>query len=830
MGTDPEFKRKSRKLGERLLKKKSSSNIWKDQKLKNAEKREKALLAANAELKQLNKSAESDQHAKKKGAKFSISIAVPGSFLNNGQSPELRTYMSGQIARAATLFCVDDVIVYDETCKMTQENVDAYWSGKWRGDVAPSDSNFEACFHLARILEYVECPQYLRKYLFPFQKPLKYAGLLNPLDAHHHLRSDDISIPFREGVELELEEKIHLPAATRVTVEITNLGENSKRYRGKLSSARKVREKTGKRKFDVIIGTSPRGEPVTDMFLNTLNDIRVLLVFGGVSGVDAALEAEEALTETRAEEAFDRLIVFLRDNFHVLLVAPTAISSAVFQLFLKQQQCLEFAMLSVFPKVLYSASRCAAVQRSAASDTFSVSRALPMPHSVSHSAKNNYTNSVNKPDNNDKSGQEEDGSVFLIHFISTFKAVDVGMYHACVASFYNQKWFLSCAILSEAIFGDGKSVQPTKKSSAFEEQIVSNSSSALNTKTIILQSDISTTQCFSDIGFIRLAEYDHFMLLLCKPISYGGWPVVLTISSYSRSRLSSQRKLSQRMLFAYDWWGWAKWLTVSTIVIGSISYMGYLVTPDWREIVDSKHYYSNWKIRTYLSLPFNAASRLVGGIANREIPVWLREPVLGFFARMYDCRMDEAVQSDFRAYPSFAAFFNRQLKKEVRPISASSLVSPADGVVLHYGKVEDGKIEYVKGHDYEVASFLGDVEMTQRDELDLYQVVIYLAPGNYHAFHSPARWVAKMCRHVPGLLLSVRPALLSHVPHLFCLNERVVLNGTWKHGFFSLSAVAATNVGDIVIDAVFQAPPTIRFAIKAGDPLRYGQSLIIDGV
>uniref|UniRef100_A0A0K0DM90 Phosphatidylserine decarboxylase n=1 Tax=Angiostrongylus cantonensis TaxID=6313 RepID=A0A0K0DM90_ANGCA len=172
-------------------------------------------------------------------------------------------------------------------------------------------------------------------------------------------------------------------------------------------------------------------------------------------------------------------------------------------------------------------------------------------------------------------------------------------------------------------------------------------------------------------------------------------------------------------------------------------------------------------------------------------------------------------------------------------------VSPADGVVLHYGKVEDGKIEYVKGHDYDVASFLGDVAMTE-----------------------------KMCRHVPGLLLSVRPSLLSHVPHLFCLNERVVLNGMWKYGFFSLSAVAATNVGDIVIDAeptlrtnlvrrkkdkmlhtevdmhsaylpgdrvgefrlgstvvlVFQAPAKIRFAIKAGDVLRYGQSLVIDGV
>lgn len=55
-------------------------------------------------------------------------------------------------------------------------NIEAYWSGKWRGDISPSDSNFEACFHLARILEYVECPQYLRKYLFPVQKPLRNAG------------------------------------------------------------------------------------------------------------------------------------------------------------------------------------------------------------------------------------------------------------------------------------------------------------------------------------------------------------------------------------------------------------------------------------------------------------------------------------------------------------------------------------------------------------------------------------------------------------------------------------------------------------------------------
>jgi phosphatidylserine decarboxylase len=35
------------------------------------------------------------------------------------------------------------------------------------------------------------------------------------------------------------------------------------------------------------------------------------------------------------------------------------------------------------------------------------------------------------------------------------------------------------------------------------------------------------------------------------------------------------------------------------------------------------------------------------------------------------------------------------------------------------------------------------------------------------------------------------------IPDLFTLNERAVYVGRWKHGFFSLTAVGATNVGSI---------------------------------
>ncbi|KAI1729174.1 phosphatidylserine decarboxylase domain-containing protein [Ditylenchus destructor] len=310
-----------------------------------------------------------------------------------------------------------------------------------------------------------------------------------------------------------------------------------------------------------------------------------------------------------------------------------------------------------------------------------------------------------------------------------------------------------------------------------------------------------------------------------------------------------------------------RYLVLGTLTAGTALYLWQLFVPDYRSEVDPRHYYSHWKIRLYTSLPWNTISRAAGVLSNIHVPVSMRESIYGTYVKMYDCKMDEALHEDLKAYPTFRAFFNRDLKENVRPISSSPLVSPADGTVLHFGKVTNGRIEYVKEHDYEIHEFLGPINTDTRVGYSLFQVVIYLAPGDYHAFHSPADWKALEKIHHPGFLLSVRPSYIDWIPKLFCMNERVVLSGHWKHGYFSMTAVAATNVGDIVINSesiknrkvieteqfnvvdhnyhftpgvkvgefrlgstivlIFEAPSNLQFCIKAGDTLRYGQSLVL---
>jgi predicted SPOUT superfamily RNA methylase MTH1 len=66
----------------------------------------------------------------------------------------------------------------------------------------PKSESFVPCEYVARNLQYLETPQYLRKHLFKMHPDLNNVGLMNPIEAKHHLKADQPS-EFREGVALE---------------------------------------------------------------------------------------------------------------------------------------------------------------------------------------------------------------------------------------------------------------------------------------------------------------------------------------------------------------------------------------------------------------------------------------------------------------------------------------------------------------------------------------------------------------------------------------------------------------------------------------------------
>ncbi|XP_061590580.1 phosphatidylserine decarboxylase proenzyme, mitochondrial isoform X4 [Cololabis saira] len=217
------------------------------------------------------------------------------------------------------------------------------------------------------------------------------------------------------------------------------------------------------------------------------------------------------------------------------------------------------------------------------------------------------------------------------------------------------------------------------------------------------------------------------------------------------------------------------------------------------------------QVALYRSFPTRLLSRAWGRLNELDLPTWLRKPIYSLYIWTFGVNMQEAAVEDLHQYKNLGEFFRRRLKPAVRPVCASScLISPADGKILHFGRVKNCEVEQVKGVTYSLESFLGPQMRADTDststyqnlllssaDSELYHVVVYLAPGDYHCFHSPTDWTVELRRHFPGSLMSVNPGVARWVKELFCLNERVVLSGQWHHGFFSFTAVGATNVGSI---------------------------------
>ncbi|XP_045597708.2 putative methyltransferase C9orf114 isoform X1 [Procambarus clarkii] len=260
---------------------------------------------------------------------YTISIAVPASILEETCiKDELRTYVVGQIARAANIYSIDEIVVYDDRSRK-------------RKFASVTSSNTKDCLEMMRmLLEYQECPQYLRKYLFPFHSYLRMVGVLNALNSPHHLLSHQWC-EYREGVVLEKGSKCesYVDVGLGVDVEIQQKLEPGLRVTVKMPPEAQVMRKpygvvvspdeprltagyywgytvrvaeslsevvAGSRfpdGYDLLIGTSDKGDDVRKTEYPTFS--HALVVFGGVEGLEAAIDADNKLEASEPLQLFD---------------------------------------------------------------------------------------------------------------------------------------------------------------------------------------------------------------------------------------------------------------------------------------------------------------------------------------------------------------------------------------------------------------------------------------------------------------------------------------------------------------------------------------------
>lgn len=197
-------------------------------------------------------------------------------------------------------------------------------------------------------------------------------------------------------------------------------------------------------------------------------------------------------------------------------------------------------------------------------------------------------------------------------------------------------------------------------------------------------------------------------------------------------------------------------------------------------------------------LPQHGLSRLLGKIAQSETP-WLKDFLIRLALRRYAIDLEEALVENTDDYPSFNAFFTRQLKPDARPIDNDprALISPADGVVSQFGDIDNGSMIQAKGHQFSADQLLGlSPELCNRFSKGSF-ATIYLSPRDYHRVHSPSSLQLMETLYIPGKLFSVNAATTRMVPGLFSRNERLVCIMQGATGLVAVVLVGALFVAGI---------------------------------
>ncbi len=220
----------------------------------------------------------------------------------------------------------------------------------------------------------------------------------------------------------------------------------------------------------------------------------------------------------------------------------------------------------------------------------------------------------------------------------------------------------------------------------------------------------------------------------------------------------------------------------------------------------------------------------MGAISDRMLPkailiLWIR-----LYCKIFGVNMAESEKS-IRDFNTFNEFFTRELKAGVRNIDSSkkSIISPVDGRVIEFGKIEKNTLIQAKGKTYSLESLLQNKDAAKKFE-DGSFITIYLSPKDYHRIHSPVSGKISGYSYIQGNLFPVGNFSSAQIDELFSKNERLITYIEYSGGTVVVVKIGACTVGRIRInyeDSAFDTSMKINVEKKYAKkfPVRKGEEI-----
>lgn len=178
---------------------------------------------------------------------------------------------------------------------------------------------------------------------------------------------------------------------------------------------------------------------------------------------------------------------------------------------------------------------------------------------------------------------------------------------------------------------------------------------------------------------------------------------------------------------------------------------------------------------------------------------FVKNILISWFIKQYNVNMEESVTKNVNGFVNFNDFFTRHLVKDARPIdkASNSIISPVDGQISQFGRIESNRLLQAKGSYYSLKSLLANDETLTSIFFNGSFITLYLSPANYHRVHMPVSGHLEEMIYVPGSLYSVNERSQKKHPSLFTRNERLINLFETQTGKMCMILIGASLVGSI---------------------------------